>query len=198
MMTDLALLPNKVNWASLVRDLLMSLGFYEVWLNQGVGNYDVFIAIFKQRLTDTFIQGWQERLRISTRAVFYNCIASFQFQPYLENVNILKYSQAISKLRMSSHRLEIESGRWVRPNSIPLNERICLVCGILEDEYHFVLECKMYQNLRKKFISSYFWKRPNMFKFVELIQSRNVNQMRKLSAFIYQAFKYRTDVLYRN
>ena len=56
MLQDIELEPNKINWASLVRHLLMSLGFYNVWLNQGVGNKNVFISLFKQRLTDTFIQ----------------------------------------------------------------------------------------------------------------------------------------------
>ena len=37
-----------------------------------------------------------------------------------------------------------------------------------------------------------------MYKFVDLINSTNVNCMRELSAYIYHAFKYRTDVLYRN
>ena len=32
-------------------------------------------------------------------------------QPYLEKVNICKFSRAFSKLRVSSHRLEIEAGR---------------------------------------------------------------------------------------
>ena len=38
MLSDLDRSPNKVNWASLVRNLLMSLGFNNVWLDQGVGN----------------------------------------------------------------------------------------------------------------------------------------------------------------
>ena len=37
MLNDLEELPNKTNWASLVRKLLMSLGFYEVWLSQPGG-----------------------------------------------------------------------------------------------------------------------------------------------------------------
>lgn len=39
MLNDLEELPNKTNWASLVRNLLMSLGFYEVWLSQGGRKY---------------------------------------------------------------------------------------------------------------------------------------------------------------
>ena len=56
MLHDLEVLPHKANLASLVRQLLMSLGFYEVWLAQGVGNVDVFLSTFKQRLNDNFIQ----------------------------------------------------------------------------------------------------------------------------------------------
>ena len=61
MVNDMDLVPNKVNWASLVRHLLMSLGFYKVWLEQGVGSYNIFISLLKQCLTDTFIPNWQER-----------------------------------------------------------------------------------------------------------------------------------------
>ena len=42
MLNDLEELPNKTNWASLVRDLLASLGFRNVWLAQGVGNIGAF------------------------------------------------------------------------------------------------------------------------------------------------------------
>ena len=68
MINDLEELPNKTNWASLVRQLLMFLGFYEVWLAQGVGNIDAFLSVFKQRLDDTFMQNWRER--IDDRRIF--------------------------------------------------------------------------------------------------------------------------------
>ena len=97
MLQDLELLPDKVNWASWLRQLLMSLGFYEVWLNQEVGIICAFLSLAKQRLTDNFIQGWQERLNFSSRANIN--ISSFHFQPYLDNINVLKYSQVFSKLK---------------------------------------------------------------------------------------------------
>ena len=144
MLRDIERLPRKVNRASLVRHLLMTLGYYDVWLGQGVGSYDGFMSILKQRLTDNFVQNWHSRLEESSRAVFYRSIASFQFQPYLEHLNVNKFSQALSKIRVSSHRLEIEAGRWARPHSTPINDRKCLVCQVLEDEYHFIIECQMY------------------------------------------------------
>ena len=89
MLRDINQLPNKVNWASLLRDLLMSLGFYNVWLNQGVGNYNEFMSVLKQRLTDNYVQNWSSRLDNSSRALFYRSIASFKFQPYLEYIKYM-------------------------------------------------------------------------------------------------------------
>ena len=75
--------------------------------------------------------------------LFYISNASFKFQQYLEYINICKFSQSFDKLRMSSHRLQIEAGRWARLNRIPLNERTCSFCQVTEDEFHFVLECQL-------------------------------------------------------
>lgn len=79
MLSDIEVNPNVTNWASLVRDILVSLGFNEVWLQQGVGNYSRFISLFKQRLNDNFIQNWHARIDNSTRALFYKYIATFGF-----------------------------------------------------------------------------------------------------------------------
>ena len=160
MLKDIQEMPNKTNWASLVRQLLMSLGFNEVWVAQGVANTDIFLSVFKQRINDTFMQNWHERLEGSSRANFYKSISNFQFQPYLENINVCKYMKSVCKLRMSSHRLAIESGRWARPARIPIEERKCVYCDLLEDEFHFVLECKCYTELRNKYIPRYFFRRP--------------------------------------
>ena len=103
MLRDIEQLPNKVSWASLLRDILMSLGFYNAWPNQGVGNYNGFMPVLKQRFIDNFIQNLSARLDAFSRALFYRFVASFKFQPYLEYINIYKYSRSLSKLRMSSH-----------------------------------------------------------------------------------------------
>jgi len=84
----------------------------------------------------------------SSRAYLYKHIKNYQ--PYLDAVNI-----SLSQLRMSSHRLCIETGKWHRPIQTSISEKICHVCITLEDEYHFVLECSLYLNLRTKFILSY-------------------------------------------
>ena len=59
--------------------------------------------------------------------------------PCLEIVTVNKFRTALAKLRLSSHRLEVEAGRWARPSAIPFSERLCNACNKLEDEY-FALE----------------------------------------------------------
>ena len=140
MLHDIEIRPNKQNWALMVKYLLRRLGFLEVWNAQGVGNISTCLGIFKTRVKDVYIQDWHSRLENSTRARCYINIAKFQFQQYLDILKIQKYRKSICKLRVSSHRLEIETGRRAKPNKIPLEKRLCMICNVLEDEFHFVLE----------------------------------------------------------
>lgn len=170
--------------------------FAEAWLFQGVGDPVLFLTLVKQILHDQFVQNWTARLHDSSRAVFYSNIASSKFQPYLDYFNMNKFCQALTRLRISSHRLQIEAGTWVRPISTPLNDRKCVICNTLEDEYHFVLECIQYSKLRKKYINKKYWQRPNMIKFIELMTTVNKNEIRKLGIFIFNAFSNRNMFMY--
>ena len=195
MINDLTLQPLKQNWASCVRDLLSRLGFLEVWEAQGVGNIKAFLNIFKQRIKDVFTQEWHSRLENSTRARCYLTFANFQYQKYLNVLNIVKYRKSLSRLRLSSHRLEVEVGRWAKPNKIPYENRKCQICNILEDEFHFLLECPLYSDLRKLYINKYYWRRPNMPKFIELLTSEHAKTLKNLSVFVDKAFKIRKEAL---
>ena len=92
--------------------------------------------------------------------------------------------------------MQIEAGGWVKPVRIPINDRKCLVCDKLEGEYHFVVECSLYDNIRKQYIPKKYWIRPNMVKFIELINSESNIVIRTLGMFIYHAFILRNNTLY--
>ena len=81
------------------------------------------------------MQDWNSRLVESSRANFYSLFLNFEHQLYLETLNVKKFRMAMTKLRVSSHRLEIEVGRWARPNRTPINERKCRYCNKLEGEF---------------------------------------------------------------
>ena len=51
-------------------------------------------------------------------------------------------------IRLSSHNLEIETGR---NNNVLLNNKICKICERdLDDEFHCVLVCPHFEYIRKK------------------------------------------------
>ena len=111
MLNDLQNFPTKSSWAKSVKSLLDNLGFGHVWIEQGVGNINMFLRIFKERLTDNFVQGWDDEVHNSSRANTYKLISNFSFRDYLDFVTVRKFRYAFTRLRVASHRLEIETGR---------------------------------------------------------------------------------------
>ena len=69
----------------------------------------------------------------------------FKIEPYLQNIKNVQLRKSFTRFRCSSHFLEIERGRYVGKLE---NERLCSTCGIIEDEFHFVMICPLYNNLR--------------------------------------------------
>ena len=104
---------------------------------------------------------------------------SFKISTYLLIIQTMKHRNAIAELRLSSHQLNIETGRHT---SIERLDRRCNVCILsdLEDEYHFTLICPIYKDLRIT--------RPKIeiFKAVEFKRSKKLNNF---AAFILKAFK---------
>ena len=58
----------------------------------------------------------------------------------------------ISRWRLSNHRLKIETLRYHRP-LIQRKDRLCDVCGVLDDETHAVYECIRYNIIREKYVA---------------------------------------------
>ena len=56
----------------------------------------------------------------------------------------------ITRWRLSSHPLYIETGRHNRPK-IPRERRLCMVCNTVEDEYHALYICRAHQFIRNKY-----------------------------------------------
>ena len=55
----------------------------------------------------------------------------------------------LARFRLGVFSIAIETGRY---NRVPLQERLCCIChnGEIEDEIHFLCNCKAYENERQK------------------------------------------------
>ena len=76
---------------------------------------------------------------------------NFQLEYYLTAVATVKYRIGLTRIRVSCHRLAIETGRYQKPTSLPINQRLCILCNQVEDEIHLVCICKRNAHLRMEF-----------------------------------------------
>ena len=195
-------LGSKNNWANKVKTLLDTFGFSDYWLYQNNIDETRFISIFKTRILDCFKQTWSSNIK-NNRVLksLYQCIKpNWGLENYIRILNTKQNRSALTKIRISSHNLRIESGRYGRQR-IERSDKVCTVCnsGEIEDEYHFILICPAYSDFRKNYISrKYFRVRPNMFKLLQLLNSSNVRILLNLSRFITCATKQRLSLLNTN
>ena len=116
---------------------------------------------------------------------------------YLMTVTNINHRIAMTKLRLSSHSLRIETGRYT---GVARGDRICPfpLCNEVEDEKHFLIRCSQYESLRKEFftkvnqIHPYFSRLDDDKKFYFLFKCHN-SIVRTTSKFAYQAFLIRNE-----
>ena len=60
-----------------------------------------------------------------------------------------RHRTALTRLRTSSHVLEIEGGRCTVPKTA-VCDRICKICHQIEDEAYFIIDCKLYNTHRQE------------------------------------------------
>ena len=186
----------KKNWAANVKTLLDNFGFSYVWNNPFIVNLKSFHLTFRERVIDVFKQEWFNKISLSGSLTLYkNIKLSFGIENYLD-VLPSKLRINISKLRLSAHQLRIETGRYAR-NRLDRALRLCTLCdkSDLEDEYHFVLVCPVYDSIRKKYIRPFYYKRPNIFKFINLMQTNQLTVLRNLGKFLSESFALRKTLM---
>ena len=149
---------NKHNWAYQIKSVLQSLGLEYLWLNKQ--HCDIFLPQIKQRILDQYYYSWYDEINNSQRLASYSRIKhSFELEPYLDIIQKRKYKIALSKFRLSSHNLEIERERY---RHIPRLERKCKFCqmNVVENEFHFLLACPVFNDLRRQYLKPYFCRWP--------------------------------------
>ena len=137
------------NWAAQVKNILDELGFSDVWINQHT--ILPHIMYLKQRLFDQYKQTWYSNVSQSSKLEYYvlfKNVLHLEPEKYLCHIKDARFKVALSKFRISAHNLEIERGRYI---GISKDQRVCKCCNArsIESEFHFLLVCPFYSDLRK-------------------------------------------------
>ena len=180
---------NGKNWAFQIKDMLQKLGLGFVWEQQFY--IEIPFTLIKQRLIDNYLQKWYAEINNSSRLQSY-CISkhNFEIESYLNTLAEKKYRVALTRFRISAHNLEIENGRY---ENLPGEQRLCKSCNMnkIENEYHFLLVCPHFRELRSKYLKPYFCRWPTLCKFAQLLSSTSKTTTFRLAKFICLANKIR-------
>ena len=110
-----------------------------------------------KQLREHFKECWEHDKANSPKLEFYHHIKkNFTKEPYLDILNNPTHRYKTTQLRISSHNLSIERGRY---ENIPREERVCNWCSlslgerIIENESHVLFNCKLYTNTRAKLVN---------------------------------------------
>ena len=128
------------------------------------------------------------------------------YKNYVTNVRNINHRVAVTKLRLSNHKLATETGRYVKPYQPP-DQRICPLCKTgLEDEEHFLMNCIAYRDPRRELFNT-LKKETNLFldsmtpssAFATLISMKQGEKTQKIVAKYYVcaliAFAKKKDAL---
>jgi hypothetical protein len=98
----------------------------------------------KNRLFTYFTHFWKDQIEQSRYSCKLRTLVqvknNFVFEEYLHEICNVKHRQAITKMRISAHKLPIESGRYTKT---PYEDLFCTLCQSNEigDEFHYLLSC---------------------------------------------------------
>ena len=171
--------------------------------NLDINSYDDSKAskqLIKSTVAEKYTFEWLAKLQdLTTNPILrtYNLFKKeLRWENYLSCVQNPQYRNALTKFRTSSHTLEIERGRHTNPIT-PVEQRLCNVCHVLEDELHFLLECNMFTDERTAFLYqiqnkySQFITLDNKEKFIFLLQNEDTQVITWTAKFIHHAMKKR-------
>ena len=153
-------IPLSDNFLKYITDNLDKIGMTNIWRQQLIHEKDMSKDIkrimedIKNRLKDISSQTIINTLATNPGKLTHlqQIKESHVLETYLYISNF-EHRRAITKIRTSSHTLQIETGRW---NNISQNLRICENCVLdeVEDENHFLFLCPMHIVERQKFYNT--------------------------------------------
>jgi hypothetical protein len=138
------------SWSSGIENICKLIGNNGIWHKPNILSKNSIITMVSSSLQSVYDNEWFHRISTVQPKLRTYCQfkTSFECENYIHVLNRTQRS-SFSKLRVSAHNLMIEAGRHSTPKLSPEN-RICSHCNLneVEDEYHFIMRCKVYDSLK--------------------------------------------------
>ena len=122
------------------------------------------LALINCALKELYDGKWHEKL-VSDHAVrgreeggnklrtYRKFKKEYATEQYVSIINQKKYRSAYAKFRCGVAPIKIETCRYGLQR-VPVEQRLCETCHVVEDEFHVVMECTLYDDIRKDCLSN--------------------------------------------
>jgi len=160
---------DKKSWSACIYSLLHKYKLDNLWESQGNILGTEYSSIFIKTMQSDYEIKWQAHIRKDSLPNTPNKLdtyskfkINFEMENYVLN-SPLSARRNFTKLRISAHRLAIETGRYSKPIT-PRQNRLCTLCNYdkVEDEYHMLMDCTAYKDER-----IFFQKSVNQFSNID-------------------------------
>ena len=156
-----------------------------VWLNPKGFKQEWLKTSVTQKLSDKS----KQKLR-SDFDKYNSCII---YKTFKSDIKLEKYQTLLNnrdrinmfKFRCRNLKIPVVV-RDAAERNIPYGERLCTKCTMntIGDEYHYILECPLFQSHRQNYISDHYYLNPNIENFSSLFQTNNEDEIKKLAKLI--------------
>ena len=104
-------------------------------------------------LSDHAVRGREEggnKLR-----TYHKFKKKYAAEKYKSVINPKKYRSAFTKVKCGVAPIKIKTYRYGLQR-VPVDQRLCKVCHVVEDEFHVVMECTLYDYIHKDCLKLFF------------------------------------------
>jgi len=138
--------------------LLKDIGMEDMWKGNTLTKKEAknWKYTIKEKIQEREEREWRERMQHKPKLRTYRQIKTkLQFENTYLMMRDREAREVMTRLRGGTNELRVETGRYAitnRDRPLAVHERRCLICmsGEIEDETHFMLDCFVYEDVRKK------------------------------------------------
>jgi hypothetical protein len=134
-------------WCIYTRELMNQLHLGEEWRTEEVGPEEEWNKLVRERIHAREQIAWRTQCLLRPKLRTYSKLKrELKIEPFLQLHHRGGVPELV-KIRGGTNRLRIEQGRYEKEVA---EDRLCLYCDNkqVEDEYHFMLDCNTYEDLR--------------------------------------------------
>ena len=147
------------NWYFCVQNMLRKLRLHNVSdISNPISKLHI-VRTVQEKLMANFVNDWllkvqspvgPSRCGLNKLRTYCKFKTEFKVENYCTIILPRTHRAAFSKFRCGVAPIRLETGRY---EGLPVDRRLCQFCGVIENESHVLLYCKLYTDIRNRLFS---------------------------------------------